>query len=184
MFPIDAHRRQPRRCWLASLLFVSALSVAAPFAYVTSGNPSDVSVIDTATNNIVATVPKAGGGPIAVDTAGTLVYVASSSGSLFIIDTATNAVVGKVPLDNPAIPVGIAVDPDGRRAYVSFWQWDVGDNSVSVIDLTTKTVRATIPLGFSPGRIAVNPAGTRLYVANYSGRAITVIDAVTYTVLA
>ena len=177
-----ASRIRPSRCWLASLLFVSALSVAAPFAYVAGGR--DVSVIDTASNTIIATVPQAGWGPIAANPAGALTYVANSSGSLFIIDTANNAVIGKVPLENPAIPYGIAIHPDGTRAYVSFYQWDIGDNSVSVIDLTTKTVAATVPLGFSPGGIEVNRAGTRLYVADYDGNAIVVIDAVTYSVLA
>ena len=161
---------------------MSALSVAAPFAYVSGG--SNVSVIDTASNTIIATVPQAGRGPITANSAGALTYVASGSGDLFIIDTANNAVIGNVPLENPAIPNGIAIHPDGTRAYVSFYKWDVGHNSVSVVDLTTKTVTAAVPLEFSPGGIEVNRAGTRLYVADFDGNAIVVIDADTYSVLA
>ena len=69
---MSAHSRiRPNRCWLASLLFAPALSVATPFAYVSSSSPYDVSVIDTASNNIVATVPQGGGGVIAANAAGT-----------------------------------------------------------------------------------------------------------------
>jgi YVTN family beta-propeller protein len=40
-------------------------------------------------------------------------------------------------------------------------------NSVSVIDTTTNTVvAARIPVGTQPEAIAINPVGTRVYVAN------------------
>ena len=92
----------PDRCWLASLLFVSALAVAAPFAYI--GSEGDVSVIDTASNKIVATVPQSGGGygRVAANAAGTRIY-ATNWNSLLTIDTATNTVVGKVPIPTAGI---------------------------------------------------------------------------------
>ena len=175
---MSAHSRiRPSRYWLASLLFVSALAVAAPFAYI--GSEGDVSVIDTASNKIVATVPQSGGGygRVAANAAGTRIY-ATNWNSLLTIDTATNTVVGKVSIPNS--PYLIAVDPGGARAYVAYWNWDGGPEGTSVIDLTTNTVVATVPS--APWGFAVNPEGTRLYVTD--GYGISVLDAVTYAELA
>jgi YVTN family beta-propeller protein len=73
-------------------------------AYVTNFNSSTVSVIDTATNAVVATVP-VGNQPVgvAVNFTGTRVYVVNqNSNNVSVIDTATNAVIGA------AVPVGMA----------------------------------------------------------------------------
>ncbi len=37
-------------------------------------------------------------------------------------------------------------------------------STVSVIDTATNTVTATVPVGTYPSGVAVNPAGTRVYV--------------------
>ncbi|MCI0597968.1 MAG: beta-propeller fold lactonase family protein [Beijerinckiaceae bacterium] len=52
---------------------------AAPFVYVTNRIANSVSVIDTATNRVVATVPLAGKGPswAAVTPDGKFVYVSN-----------------------------------------------------------------------------------------------------------
>jgi YVTN family beta-propeller protein len=49
-------------------------------------------------------------------------------------------------------------------------------NDVSVIDLESNTVTATIPVGAHPQGLAVNPAGTRVYVANWDSNNVSVID--------
>lgn len=43
-----------------------------------------------------------------------------------------------------------------------------GSNTVSVIDTATNAVVATVTVGAGPSGVAVNPAGTRVYVANQS----------------
>ena len=72
--------------------------------YVANEGPDTVSVIDTATNTVVTTVP-VGDRPqgVAVNPAGTRVYVANNyANSVSVIDTATNTVVATVPVgDNP-----------------------------------------------------------------------------------
>ena len=77
-----------------------------------------------------------------------------------MIDTATNTVIATVPVGD--YPVGVAVTPDGTRAYVTNCDAD----TVSVIDTATNTVIATIPVGDRPGDVAVSPDGTRAYVTN------------------
>ena len=58
-----------------------------------------------------------------------------------------------------------------------------GANSVSVIDVATNTVTATVTgLGTNPGGIGVSPDGTRVYVANQGSASVSVIDTATNTV--
>src|SRR5580658_2561073 len=67
---------------------------AAPFLYVTNASDNTVSVIDTATNTVVATIPV---GNFPETLARTKVYVANSaSNKVSVIKTATNTVVKTV----------------------------------------------------------------------------------------
>ena len=138
---------------------------AAPFAYVTNGGSSTVSVIDTATNMVVATVP-VGAIPsaAAVTPDGKHAYVANASiGSISVsvIDTATNVAVATVPFGMQ--PFGVAITPDGKHAYVAI---NAFANTVSVIDTATNTVVATVPVGSGPDGVAVTPDGKHVYIAN------------------
>lgn len=55
---------------------------------------------------------------------------------------------------------------------------------VTVIDTTTNTVTATIPVGTIPHGIAVTPNGSFAYVANVASNAVSVIDTTNNTVTA
>ena len=90
---------------------------AAPFLYVTNFSDNTVSVIDTATNTVVATVA-VGNGPegVAVTPDGTKVYVANaSSANVSVIKTATNTVVKTVPVGSEPGAGAVAVTPDGDK---------------------------------------------------------------------
>src|SRR3546814_2678282 len=77
-----------------------------------------------------------------------------------------------------------------KTAYymrISDWSSDVcssdlayitnqGSNDVSVIDVKTDKVIATIPVGKSPVGIAIAPKFSRAFVSNVDGRSISVID--------
>jgi YVTN family beta-propeller protein len=52
------------RKFLLALLLLPGIALAAPFAYISNGNDNTVSVIDTASNSVVATVG-VGDNPIA-----------------------------------------------------------------------------------------------------------------------
>ena len=59
-------------------------------------------------------------------------------------------------------PIGAAFSPDGGTAYVT----NLFGQSVSVIDVASGTVRATISTGsFEPFVVRVSPDGGRLYIA-------------------
>src|SRR5439155_1286512 len=108
---------------LALLLGVLVLSpvvwAGTPQAYITNLNDNTVSVIDTASNMVTATVP-VGGGPVGVTVTpdGARVYVGSFSGStVSVIATASNSVTATVAVGQS--PEGVAVTPDGTRVYVA-----------------------------------------------------------------
>jgi YVTN family beta-propeller protein len=80
-----------------------------------------------------------------------------------------------VPLDT--VPVGVypydvAVSPDGTYALVA----NDASSSVSRVDLTTRSVTATISVPVNPVSIVFNADGSKAYVASWTGNAITVID--------
>jgi YVTN family beta-propeller protein len=167
-------------CCLTLVLFGAEAS-ASPFAYVANQLSNTVSVIDTATNAVVAS-PAVGNAPqsVAVNAAATRAYVTNSGGvgSVSVIDTATNAVVGAA-ITVGSNPFGVAVNPAGTRVYVANF---IG-NTVSVIDTGTSSVVATIPVGSRPNFIVVNPAGTRAYVTNNISNSVSVIDTGTNAVV-
>jgi YVTN family beta-propeller protein len=124
---------------------------------------TDVFVIDTATNTVIATVPVGGRDVgVAITPDGKKVYVTNSMpvNNVSVIDTATNTVTATVPVEGN--PVGVAVTPDGTKAYVV----SQGTNSVFVIDTSTNNVIAIVPVGASPEGIAISPDGTKVYVTN------------------
>ena len=166
---------------IASVLMLAAASIAQaqPFAYIPNNGSNNVSVINTVTNIVVATVP-VGSLPVgvAVNPGGARVYITNSSGnSVSVIDTATNTVTATVPVG--AFPQGVALNPAGTRVYVA----NNAAGNVSVIDATNNTVVATVTVGTSPAETAVNPAGTRAYVTN-SSASVSVIDTTNNTVVA
>src|SRR5659263_191568 len=65
-------------------------------------------------------------------------------------------------------------------AYVT----NYGSNTVSVIDMATNTVTATVNVGTWPYGVAVNPTGTKVYVTYYFDNTISVIDTASNTVTA
>ncbi len=167
------------RSWWVTLLLVTGGAIAAeagPFAYVAHLAANTVSVIDTTTNMVVATVTVGGASyGVAITPDGAFAYVANQgSNTVSVIDTATNAVVATVPVDSPS---GVAITPDGAFAYVG-----ARSNIVSVIDTATNTVVATIPIIADPRWVAITPDGAFAYVTNFGSDSVSVIATASNTV--
>ena len=82
-------------------------------------------------------------------------------GTVSVIDTLTNAVVDTITVGES--PWGIAITPDGKRAYVANQS-----GTISVIDTSTNTVIDTIIDTDGPFGVAITPDGTRAYVKIFS----------------
>src|SRR5215831_7470527 len=179
---------------LACLL--APASTRAQNAYITNLGSSTVSVIDSASNSVSATIPvSASPFGVAVTPDGSKVYVAhdTTPGTVSVIDTATNTVVG-LPIPVSASAVGVAVAPDGSKVYIATTiSVGRGTAGVLVIDTATNTVSATIPVGRSHNGVAVTPDGSKVYVTDtrrggFPGGGgvgvVSVIDTVTNAVIA
>src|ERR1700751_4984019 len=87
---------------IAALVFclLASAQVLAQNAYITNYGSNTVSVIATASNTVIATIP-VGGAPygVAVNPDGGRVYVTNSdSGSVSVIATASNTVIATIPV--------------------------------------------------------------------------------------
>ncbi len=163
---------------VATLLFAPA--ALAHDAYLTDSGSESVSVIDTATDEVVGEPIAVGSGPggIAITPDGGRVYVANRlSGTVSVIDTATDEVVGEpIAVGLGSKPRGVAVTPDGKRVYVVA----EGLDTVQVIDTATdEVVGEPIAVGSEPFGIAITPDGTRAYVTDSGSESVSVIDTAT-----
>jgi YVTN family beta-propeller protein len=163
------------------------VACAAQFAYVANYLDESVSVVDTSSNAVIATIPvEPGPRVLAISPNGSVVYVGHveplipGAGSLRIIDTRTFSV-------GPHIGVGavaqILVNPFTPSVYVLSGGIASGTPRLSIIDTATGAVNATIPGGaVISGQIALGANGARLYWA--TGDTLQVIDTATDSAIA
>jgi len=138
--------------------------------------PNTVSVINTATNLVIATIP-VGTNPegLAIRPDGAFVYVANNgSGDVSVINTTTNTVTATVSLGPN--PIDIAVLPDGTIAYVTI----AGADQVIAFDTATNSITSTFGVGTSPFGIAARPTGGFVYVANQASDDVSILQGITF----
>jgi len=148
-----------------------------------SGNGNTVSVVDLNTNAIVGTLtvgplppgPPAAPAALAITPDGAYVYVVNyvngnpDMGTVSIIRTSDNSVQVNA-ITGFSGPFAIAITPNGKYGYVT----NFGSNNfspvgttVSVIDISSNTIAASISVGIQPSGIAIAPSGQYAYVSNY-----------------
>ncbi|MDN8611621.1 plastocyanin/azurin family copper-binding protein [Variovorax ginsengisoli] len=166
---------------LAALMLANPAFAAGPKAYVGNFKDNTVSVIDTGSQRLVATVPVAAGPDgIAVGRNDRQVFVSgASASSLSVIDTATDRIVDTVEVGKG--PQGLALTPDGRWLLVAV----NGEDRVAFVDAATHAVAATVPVA-KPHTLTVSPDGKRAYVSSQApgSFALVVIDLPTRAVAA
>jgi YVTN family beta-propeller protein len=175
---------------------------ATDTVYVPNSNDNTVSVVNGATCNAnvrsgcgqSAATMTVGAFPYwaALDSATDTLYVANDGdNTVSVVDTATcNAIFtfgcGRTP---PTVavgnaPDGLAVDQQTDTVYVS----NYNDNTVSIIDGATCNASVTsgcgqtaptVAVGAGPSIPAVNQATDTVYVPNFGGNTVSIIDGVT-----
>ena len=169
--------RQPKLMGLLLAVALAAGSGAAQAgqAYITNLNGNTISVVDTATDTVIAQPDIGGTSYFAAGVLpnGNFAYIgALSPARVVVLDTLTHAVVATVPVDSQ--PQGIATLPDSSRIYVN----NYASNSVSVIDTASHTVIATIPGITQPYGIVASADGAKVFVASQAS-GVVVIDTAT-----
>jgi YVTN family beta-propeller protein len=86
---------------------------------------------------------------------GSLVIVTNKKAqSVSLVDTKTLTEIARIPTSKKIVH-GVAFSPDGRYAYISAESIGADPGSVDMIDLSSKTIVATIPVPAQPTGIAV-----------------------------
>lgn len=152
--------------------------------FVPSG-ATQVFIADTSTSGNVTGVAT-GNGPwaVAMTPDGQRAYITlRGEARVTWFDTQTNA-RSQTAISVGAQPESIAIagTPNGVRAYVANRVLGLSNGSVSVIDLATSTVVATVTVGREPQGIAATTSGDKVYVTNAYSQSISVIDTATNAV--
>jgi len=158
------------------MLMSAGIVQAAPFAYIANNTDATVSILDTASNTVSATIT-VGQQPygVAVNAMGSRVYVSNQTDkTISVIDTMDNS-VSTIALANT--PGGLAVNAAGTRLFVA----DNDGASLSVYDTATKSKLTTVSLGYNlPEGVAVGPAtggAYAVYVSCSGSNKVVVVDA-------
>jgi YVTN family beta-propeller protein len=135
--------------------------------YVSDETGRTETVIDTETNRRVATLAFGGEvGNTQYDPASRHIFVnVQTLNQLVEIDPQTDAVIGRYALAGARHNHGLLIDPKLRIAYVAC----EGNAKLLTVDLDSKRVLSSEPVGDEPDVLALDDALRRLYVASESG---------------
>jgi YVTN family beta-propeller protein len=134
-----------------------------------------IAVIDTATRRVIDTIA-VGSSPdtLKISPDGARIYVIHpDTHSISAVDPATRSTKTIVLQDTP---LGGTVTPDSTHIYLTALR------SLISVDATTNTAE-TIPVGDLPRRVHMSPDGKRAYVANFGSHTVSVLDALTNSVV-
>ena len=139
----------------------------------------DVAVFDTSTEQPLFTMAEdccpSKNSQIALDPATGMLWIVDNHPARVTVYQGDGQRVAAIPVGDS--PVHLALDPQGRRAYVA----NHDSHNVSVIDMgpegpTAFTAIDDIPLHDSPYRIAVDATAHRAYVSNMDADTVSILD--------
>jgi YVTN family beta-propeller protein len=147
------------------------LSPNGKFAFLK--NINNLLVVDTATWTLLQTAAYPASGAsmhgIAVNPAGTRVFVSGAGNEVYEWSVATNGLVTFVrtlAMPGGSYPCGIAISSDGTKAYVCL---SIA-NKLAVVNLTSGSVTQQINVGIAPYDVVLAPNGNTAYVSDWGGR--------------
>lgn len=158
----------------------AAVAAGARLAIVTNEGSSDVSIIDTRTMQVIATIGLAARPRgVRVSPDGRLAYIAvsddapaeeSDADAIAAIELANARIVALHQVGSD--PEQFALSPDGRRLYAA--NEDAG--TATVTDVESATILRTLVVGIEPEGVAISPDGRWIYVTAETSNTVSVID--------
>ena len=157
-----------------------ALDPKRDFATLSNSNGTGLVRVDLATGTVAQSVSAGNNGRshtgIAYNPSGTLLVQSLDEGDLAFVPVNTDGSLGApsvvaLPVTSVAsapdpIPGGLTFSADGSTLYVALQ----GQNALAVVNVATKTVTATIPVGVAPYDVVLSADGKSAYVSNEGGR--------------
>lgn len=124
-------------------------------------------VIDATSNAFITSIPLGGGAGNTVYDPGSghILVAVHERNELVAIDPATAKIVARYPVSGVESPHGVALDVNGRMAFVA----GEDNQKVALVDLVNMRVLATYPVGKDPDVLAFDPGLKKLYVSAESG---------------
>src|SRR5450631_1969861 len=172
---------------------------SAPRIYVDNEVSGDMTIIDSGTYKVIATIPLGkrprgihaspdhktiyialSGSPIAgpgVDES-TLPPADHKFDGIGVFDVQQNKLIKMIPAGND--PENFDVSKDGKQLYVS----NEDDSEVSIIDLEAGKVVKSLKMGAQPEGVQVTPNGKQVYVTSEEDGNISVLDIAAQKILA
>jgi YVTN family beta-propeller protein len=177
-----------------------ATAPAAELAYVTNEDSQDLSVIDTRTDSVIATIP-VGTRPrgVRVSRDGNTVFVALSGSpkcpptmpdeecaklktdktkdGIAVVDVVNRKVTRVLP--GGSDPEAFDISRDGATLFVS--NEDAG--TASIVDIASGKVRSTVTVGKEPEGVRLQPDGSAVWVTGETDHNVTLLDTKTGKVI-
>jgi YVTN family beta-propeller protein len=149
-------------------------------AYVSNHQTANVSVIDTQSKTVTATIPVANGPQeLTVSPDGNNLYVVHDGANIVEkIDTSSNMIVGSATIAGTTAK-DVLVTPDNLFVFVA----NYAGNVVDIFRALDMVEVATILDAPGARRLAIAPGGNRVFVTDYLGDKVTVIKTGTMTKL-
>jgi sugar lactone lactonase YvrE len=138
-----------------------------------NGRSKNISVMDTASNMIVATIPVPGKPEFPrADGAGSIFVNIEDKNEIVKLDAASRKAVATWPLTGCESPSGMAIDKVEHRLF------SVCDNGkMAVVDYETGKVLGLAAIGDSPDAAAFDPKRTLAFSSNGGDGTLTIIQA-------
>ncbi|HJY85792.1 MAG TPA: beta-propeller fold lactonase family protein [Candidatus Acidoferrales bacterium] len=128
-----------------------AISPDGRQVWVANRAANTLSVMDTASDKVVASLESGGRMPIRVKFTldGKQVWVSNArSNAVAVFDASSRHLLATIAVG--AVPVGIEMAPDGKRAFVA----NTNDNQVTVLDVPARKLLRTFSTGTEPDGMA------------------------------
>jgi YVTN family beta-propeller protein len=165
-------------CLLAAAwLVLAALPATAATLYVTNTKSDSISVIDTTTFEVVATIPLGRGKPNRVmfhPDGRTAWVVYDKSHDLGVVDSETRKLVRRVKVGGN--PYNLNFTPDGRHLLVLDWASDTSTDEVIFYNLESQKIDGRVEVSTWPAHSVFSRDGRLLYVSGETAGDLTVID--------
>ena len=162
---------------VAVWLLVAALPAGAATLFVTNTKSDSISVIDTTTFEVVATIPLGRGKPNRVvfhPDGRTAWVVYDKTHDLGIVDADARKLVRRVKIGGN--PYNLGFTPDGRHLLVLDWASDTSTDEVIFYDLAAQRIDGRVEVSTWPAHSAFSRDGRHLYVSGETAGDLTVID--------